>query len=80
MVRVAYFFLVGSFRFILEFLLDSWKDNLVILVVESLIPYRRPILLDFWRDNITNSVIQFDLPYQIPFSPHLGLLFREVMN
>ena len=38
-VRIAYLFLVGSFCFIFEFPLDSWKDNLVISVVESLLPY-----------------------------------------
>ena len=59
----SYLSLMGSFCFILEFLLDSWKDNFVILVVESLIPYHRPILLDFWRDNITNLVIKFDFSY-----------------
>ena len=32
-VRVAYLSLVGSFCFILGFLLDSWKDNLVILAI-----------------------------------------------
>ena len=36
--------LYGNFRFILEFLLDFFKDNLVISMVESLIPYQRPIL------------------------------------
>ena len=39
MIRVAYLFLVGNFRFILEFLLDFCKDNLVMSVVESLLPY-----------------------------------------
>ena len=46
-VRVSSLSLMGSFYFILEFLLDSLKDNLVILVVEYLIPYQRPVLLDF---------------------------------
>ena len=69
-VRIAYFSLVGSFCFILGFLLDSWKDNLVILAIESLFPYQRPILLDFWRDNIMNLVIKFVFPYQIPILPY----------
>ena len=46
-VKIAYLFLVGIFSFILEFLLDFWKYNLVMLAVESLIPYQRPILLYF---------------------------------
>ena len=74
-VGIAYLSLMGSFCFILEFLLDSWKDNLVILVIESLLPYQRPILLDFLRDNITNLVIKFVFPYQRPILPYLGLLF-----
>ena len=74
-VRVAYLSLVGSFCFIFEFLLYSWKYNLMHFVVESLLPYQRPILLDFWRDNITNLVINFDFPCQRPILPHLGLLF-----
>ena len=57
-VRVAYLSLVGSFCFILRFLLDSWKDNLVILAIESLFPYERLILLDSCRNNITNLVIK----------------------
>ena len=32
-VRVAYLSLIESFYFILGFLSDSWKDNLVILVI-----------------------------------------------
>ena len=43
----SYLSLVGSFCFILEFLLDSWKDNLVILVVESLILIRDQLSLIF---------------------------------
>ena len=39
-VKIAYLFLVGSFYFILEFLLDFWKDNLVMSVVESLLLIR----------------------------------------
>ena len=75
LVRIAYLSLVGSFCFILEFSLDYWKYNLVISVVDSLIPYQRPIFLDFWRDNITNLVIKFDFPYQSPILPYLELLF-----
>ena len=54
----------------LGFLLDSWKDNLVILPIESLFPYERPILLDFWRDNIMNLVIKFVFPYQRQIPPY----------
>ena len=61
-VRIAYLPLVGNFCFILGFLLDSWKDNLLIFVIEFLFPYQRLILLDFWRDNITNLVIKFVFP------------------
>ena len=57
-IKIAYLSLVGSFCFILEFLPNSWKDNLVILAIESLFPYQIPILLDFLRDNITNLVIK----------------------
>ena len=74
-VRIAYLFLMGSFPFILEFLLDFWKDNLVMSVIESLIPYKRPILLYFWRDNVIDLMIKFDFPYQGPILPYLGLLF-----
>ena len=63
-VRIAYLSLVGSLCFILEFLHDSWKVNLVNLAIESPFPYQRPILLDFWRDNIMNLVIKFAFPYQ----------------
>ena len=38
-VRIAYLFLMRSFSFILEFILDFWKDNLVMSAVESLLPY-----------------------------------------
>ena len=34
----AYLFSVGGFSFILEFLLDFWKDDPVMLAIESLIP------------------------------------------
>ena len=37
--RIAYLFSVGGFLFILEFLLDFWKDNPVMSTIESLIPY-----------------------------------------
>ena len=74
-VRIVYLSLVGSFCFILEFFLDSWKYNLGISVIESLIPYQRPILLDFLRDNITNLVIKFDFPYKRLILSRLGLLF-----
>ena len=56
-VIIAYLSLVESLCFILEFLLNPWKDNLVNLAIESLFPYQIPILLDFWRDNIANLVI-----------------------
>ena len=72
-VRIAYLSLVGIFCFILEFLLDSWKDNLVTLAIESFFPYQRPIILDFWRDNITNLVIKFVFFfffYQRPVLPY----------
>ena len=73
MVKVLYLFLVGNFCFILEFLLDFWKDNLVMLVVELLIPYQRPILPYFWRDNVTDLMIKFGFPYQGPILSYLGL-------
>ena len=62
--RVAYISLVGSLWFIFEFILDFLKDNLVILVIKSLIPYQRPILHDFWKDNLMVLVIKFIFPYQ----------------
>ena len=62
-VKIAYLSFMGSLCFILEFLFDSWKDNLVILVIKSLFPYQRPILLDFYRDNIMYLVIKFVFPY-----------------
>ena len=63
MIRVAYLFLVGNFGFILEFLLDFWKDNLVMSAVESLLPYQRPILSYFLRVNVTDLMINFVFPY-----------------
>ena len=56
--------------FLLGFLLDAWKDNFVILAIESLFPYQRPIILDFWRDNITNLAIKFFFPYQRSILPY----------
>ena len=73
MVRVSYLFLVGNFRFILEFLFDFWKNNLVMSVIESLIPYERPILPYFLRDNVTDLMIKFGFPYQEPILSYLGL-------
>ena len=69
-VRIAYLSLIGSLCFIPEFLLNPWKDNLVILAIESLFPYQIPIILDFWRDNIANLVIKFTFPYQTPILPY----------
>ena len=43
-VIFAYLSLRGSLCFIFEFLIDSRKDNLVILVIKSLFPYQGPIL------------------------------------
>ena len=43
----------------LEFLLDFWKDSLMILVIKSLFPYQRPILPDFWKDNLMVLVIKY---------------------
>ena len=43
-VGIAYLSLVGSLHFILEFLLDYRKDNLVIMVIKSLFPYQGLIL------------------------------------
>ena len=74
-VRIAYIFLMESLSFILEFLLDFWKDNLVMSAVESLISYQRPILLYFLRDNVTDLMIKFDFPYKGQNLPYLGLLF-----
>ena len=40
--RIAYLFPMGGgggVSFIFEFLLDFWKENHVMLVIESLIPY-----------------------------------------
>ena len=74
-VRVAYLSLMGSFCFILGFLIHCWKDNLVILAIEYLFPYQIPILLDSWRDNIMNLMIKFVFPYQISILPYQGLMF-----
>ena len=51
--------LLGSSCFILEFVFDFRKDNLVILVMRSLFPYQRSILLDFWKDNLMILEINF---------------------
>ena len=74
-VRIAYLLRVGSFSFILQFILDFWKDNLVMSAVEFLLHYQRLIFLYFWRDNITNLMIKIDFPYKGLFLPYLGLLF-----
>ena len=72
-IKIAYLSLVGSFCFILEFLPNSWKDNLVILAIESLFPYQIPILLDFLRDNITNLVIKKKISLSKTNSPLLRI-------
>ena len=54
--RIAYLFFVGGFSFILEFILDFWKDNPIMSAIESLLPYQRPILRCFWRDNISDKI------------------------
>ena len=41
-----------SSSFILEFVFDFRKDNLINLVMRYLFPYQKPILLDFWKDNL----------------------------
>ena len=51
--------LLGSSCFILEFVFDFRKDNLVILVMRSLFPYQIPIILDFWKDNLKILEINF---------------------
>ena len=61
--------LEGSFCFILEFVLDFRKDNLMILVIRSLFPHQRPILLDFWNDNLMILEIKYLFPYQRPILP-----------
>ena len=58
-VGIAYFSLVGSFCFILEFVFDFTKDNLVILVMRYLFSYQRLIILDFWKDNLMILEINF---------------------
>ena len=50
---------LGISYFILEFVFDFRKDNLVILVMRYLFPYQRPILLDFWKDNLKILEISF---------------------
>ena len=44
--------LLGISCFILEFVFDFGKYNLVILEMTYLFPYLRPILIDFWKDNL----------------------------
>ena len=44
LVRIAYPSLVGSQSCILDFLLDFWKDILMILIIKSFFPYQRSIL------------------------------------
>ena len=51
--------LLGSFCFILEFVFDFRKDDLMILVMRYFFPYQRPILLDFWKDNLKILEINF---------------------
>ena len=72
--RIAYLFPMGGFSFILEILLDFWKDNPIMSGIESLIPYQRLILRYFWRDNISDLMIKFDFPYQRPIP-----LFRIIV-
>ena len=43
---------MGSSCFILQFVFDFRKDNLMILAIIYLFPYQRPILLDFLKDNL----------------------------
>ena len=67
-------FSLWGFFFILEFLLDFWKDNFVMSATESFLPYQRPILRYFWRDNISDPRLVFDFPYQRPIP-----LFRVIV-
>ena len=50
---------LGSSCFILKFVFDFRKDNLVMLVMRSLFPYQIPILLDFCKDNLKMLEINF---------------------
>ena len=50
---------LGSSCFILEFVFDFRKYNLVILVMRYLFPYQRPILLDFLKENLEILKISF---------------------
>ena len=50
----------------IQIILDFRKDNLVILLIKSLIPYQRSILPNFWEDNLMVLVIKFIFPYQRP--------------
>ena len=56
----------GRFCFILEFVLDFRKDNLIILAIRSLFPHQRQILLVFWKDNLMILEIKYLFPYQKP--------------
>ena len=64
-----------SSSFILEFVFDFRKDNLVHLVMRSLFPYQRRILLDFWKDDLVILVIRSIFPYQGLLFPYQGLSF-----
>ena len=52
------------------------------LVIESLIPYKRLILRYFWRDNISDLMIKFDFSYQrpIPLSEIIVLRRSEIRD
>ena len=50
---------LGSSCFILEFVFDFRKDNLVILMMRFLFPYQRPIFLDLWKDNLMILELKF---------------------
>ena len=76
--RIAYLFPVGGFSFILEFLLDFWKDNSVMSAIESLIPYQRLIFHYFWRDNISDLMIKFDFPCQRPIPLIRIIVLRRI--
>ena len=65
-IRIAYLLSWEGCCLILEFVLDFRKDNLVILVIKSFFPYRRPILLDFQNDNLMILVNKYLFPYHIP--------------
>ena len=60
-LRLHTFPSLGSSCFILKFVFDFRKDNLVILVMRYFFLYQRPILLDFWKDNLKILEINFFL-------------------